>query len=153
MNEELMLLEKVIINSNEREDCKTGCKFIWSNFQLGGWPEHDDYAARAFGSRKEVVVITRDGEKARYDGGMTYPDPVTTVGEVKTGRRWSANPPSQWSSVQNSIFTRDMLQFDRQERVARKCKLQYQIFMKEQVGFQGYSLNTGRFAPFLLYRP
>ena len=89
MMEELFLLSKVIPESGMGKtvtNSQTCCKFVWSRFQLGGWPEHDIYAAHVFGNRMELVAIAPDGETARYDGGFTYPKPITVAGEVKTGR-------------------------------------------------------------------
>ncbi|PWU11412.1 MAG: hypothetical protein C5B50_23385 [Verrucomicrobia bacterium] len=153
MEEELLLLDKVVTSAKKSTDEKTCCKFDWSRFQLGGWPEHDDYAFKIFGVRMELIVTAPDGDTARYDGGFQYPKPVTVAGEVKTRRRWAYNPRGTWSGLQENIFGRDMRQFQTQERVAAKCKLQYQILFKEPRGFIGYSREAAQFAPFMDYRP
>src|SRR5207248_7369193 len=62
MMEELLLADKIVTKEKESRDSRTCCKFIWSKFQLGGWPEHDDYASKVFGVRSELIVVARDGD-------------------------------------------------------------------------------------------
>ncbi|WCJ58191.1 RHS repeat-associated core domain-containing protein [Fontisphaera persica] len=133
---------------------KTCCKFIWDAAGLGGNAAHHAYISRLFQPNYELIVIAPDGETARYDAGSTFPGPVTAAYEAKTGRRWAGTVKRpEWTYVMNKIFSRDLQQFGRQQRVALKCKLSYSIFFQQRFGFVGYSQNAPQYAPYYQFRP
>jgi RHS repeat-associated protein len=131
---------KIFKKDCETTDPKTNCRFVWDRQNLGNWPEHDDYTNSLFNPNFEIVVIAPDGDNARYDGAPGYPGAPNTVIEAKTGRRWATSP--RWSPKQKNIYGRDMEQFDKQARVAKKCNLKYNIYFSEKIGADGYAARN-----------
>ncbi len=159
VEEHRMLVETVIKSSRifkkqcESEDKKTKCKFTWDSQKLGGYPPHDEYTNKLFKPDYELVVQAPDGDTARYDGGYPFPGPVKGVIEAKTGRRWSGLDQSRFSPVQRNIYNRDVAQFERQARVAKKCNLSYFIYFSEDAGAVGYQKQQPHLAPNIKYVP
>ncbi len=133
---------RIIARGPSYKDNDTGCCFFWDHAKIGGFEEHDDYTDYLFTPDWEIVVTTGDGVTARYDGGISYPAPVTGVFEAKTRRAWADLPSSQWSDIQKLIYGNDLFQFGLQKEVADECGLNYMIFFKEEFGHLGYRRQT-----------
>jgi hypothetical protein len=79
---------------------------------------------------------------------MPFPKDVY---ELKTGRLWATSP--KLSFVQAIILRRDTVQFGVQSTVAARCKLNYQIWFKEQIGYDGYAEKLQIFGGYMSWHP
>jgi hypothetical protein len=70
---------------------------------------------------------------------------------LKTGRRWATSP--KLSFIQAIILKRDTVQFGVQSTVAARCKLNYRIWFKEEIGYTGYRQHLSLFAGYMSWQP
>jgi len=136
-----------------KQECKE-CKFRWEGYDAGGYPPHTAFLSKYFLYPLEfgVVVTTPDGDSARFDVGSPNPTP-TRVADGKTGRRWSVAPQSRWSPRNRGTLLQDSATLAKEQRVAAKCKLQFDILFDNEVGYRGYQRLLPQFAPHMQSLP
>ncbi len=94
---------------------RRGCIYLPVAQQFGQYPCHADYATSISGVRREVRIITPEGDSADFDAM----DAGLALYEVKTGYRWVAFTPRAIQT--QGVAARFYVQAANQMIVAERC--------------------------------
>lgn len=110
---------------DQKHDPQTDCCYYWDKERLGikpeSWPDRFvDRVAQNYGvSGNEMIVVAPDRSFARYDLGR-----FREIGiEVKFGYKDLDKPGWVWPRIRRNMN----FQFQKQQAIAKKCRIKYRI--------------------------